>query len=649
MNNDKVEEPYSYSYSDELENPVTQFNDEQTKKPPNRAISILKSSKKWIICLLFFMYMVAACIITKREDRKYDERCHEFPDTEECKDKDHKPRFNQAIPVIVIWIFYLLKRIGTQWRSEIKGALRGPFKKIHAPFEGENNKKRKLFMWSLFGITLTVLVLYVLFGIIKPMNDWVRLVGFGGLIVLYLVGWACSAHRNKIRFRPILGAFCMQWILGLLVMRTEVGFNVLQWTSDITNRFLGFIQKGSEFVFGADPVVVNLTGQFEQIDGTNLYAMVGKPETHPANTLHYFALMVIPCVIYVGAITSVLYHSKLIQPLIKGLGWAFGGILGTTVAESVSAAGNIFLGQTEAPLLIAPFIGQMSNSELHAIQVGGFATVSGSIMSAYISLGIPAGHLLSSICMSSTGSLGLAKLLYPETDPEKLKKGDDSMQAVKQTLYADRGYMNVIEAAAAGASDTIGLALNIGAMLLAFLSIIELMNVFLNWTCALINIQGPVTTLYPDGSPVTIELILGYLFSPVVYCMGVTEFREAKMIGKLLGLKLMATEMTAFVTLGMYKANNEACLAPINDPLYASCNPDEVLSERAITIASYLLCGFGNFGSVGIVIGGLTPLAPNRRSDIVTVVPRSLLAGTLTNMIVATIAGIIIDPNRVLT
>jgi len=572
---------------------------------------------KWAFCGVFLAYVIAACIMMHKQDR-----------------------FNDVVCLIVLWVLYLVRRIAVTFRRQIKDVFERGLSPLKAKVES-NPAIRKYSIWVILAVFVTAYLLYTGLCIVKPLDEPSRLVGVGGLVCIYIIGFAFSKHRKQLRARPIVGSLIMQSVIGLLVMRTDWGFQSVRWLSDVSSSYLGCIKAGSQFVFGSSLVAV-------YADGSDSKPIAFKPD----NELHFFATMVIPVVIFVGATTSVLYYLKVLQPFIKGVGWAYGKIAGTTVAESVNAAANIFLGLTEAPLVVKPFIGDMTHSEIHAVCTGGFATVSGSVMGAFIAMGVSSGLLITSIVMSSAGSLGMSKLLWPET--EIVAKDPQTRGVLKAkiraTLHRNQGYLNVIEAAADGASQAIPLALNIGAMLISFLSLIKLMDILLTWIFAKIGVHGP------HGNGVTIDIILGYIFYPIAYVIGITsKSSETLNVARLLGVKLMATEMTAFTQLSDISSNTLRCDPALNLPICPpnvmnlSCcsdNPDNLLSMKAQTIASFALCGFGNFGSVGIMIGGLVPLAPHKRSYVASVVTRALLAGLLTNLAVACLAGLAYDPEK---
>lgn len=331
---------------------------------------------------------------------------------------------------------------------------------------------------------------------------------------------------------------------------------------------------------------------------------------------------VIPTVIFFGALVSVLYYLGALQVCIYYLSVLMQYTLGTSSSESLNAAGNIFVGMTEAPLLIKPFIADMTRSELHAVMTGGFATIAGSVMAIYISFGVPAAHLLTASVMSAPAALAISKIVYPENeisvtavkkDTEK-KKDDEEIDELEKTLQqiGTGNETNVIEAAANGASIAVTLAANIIGMLIAFLALIELLNYLFSWWGSLIDWEIDFTTL------------CGYLFYPVALAMGIRP-EDAHIAGEILGKKIVINEFVAY--LALLSAKSE-------------------ISARSEVILIYALCGFSNFGSIGITIGGLTPLAPSRARDLTELVLSAMISGNVACFMTACIAALLYDPGR---
>jgi CNT family concentrative nucleoside transporter len=323
-----------------------------------------------------------------------------------------------------------------------------------------------------------------------------------------------------------------------------------------------------------------------------------------------FAFHILPTIIFFAALMSVLYHYGIMQRIVQFMAWIMARTMGTSGAESLSAAANIFVGQTEAPLVIKPYVKDMTVSELMAVMVGGFATIAGGVMAAYVRFGMDAGHLMAASVMSAPAALLIAKIIYPEREEPKTR-GSVKLNIETQTS-------NVIDAAASGAADGLRLAVNVGAMLMAFISLIALLNYFLGHIDELINfITFGATSFNWDLS---LKMIFGYLFSPFAFFMGVSS-QDILTVGHLLGTKISINEMIAYVDLGTLKST---------------------LTPRSFTIATYALCGFANFSSIAIQIGGIGSIAPSRRSDLARIGLRAMLGGALASWLTAAIAGLLL-------
>lgn len=406
-----------------------------------------------------------------------------------------------------------------------------------------------------------------------------------GYFVMIFFAWLMSAHRTRFPWRVVAGGTLLQFAFAWLILNTALGLTLFQWIGDFFTQLLGFVDAGSSMVFGQD---------YKQ---------------------HFFAFRVLPTIIFFSALMSVLYHLGVMQVVVRVISRVMQVTLGTSGAESLSASANIFVGQTEAPLVVKPYVAKMTRSELMAIMVGGFATIAGGVMAAYIDMGISAAHLVTASVISAPAGLLIAKVLQPEVDiPETLGAPEQDMP---------RTTSNLIEAATTGTSDGLHLALNVGAMLIAFLALIAMVDYGIEhlsaWFMATVGIAG---------KPFTLTSILGTLFSPMAWLMGI-EWKECEPAGELLGLKLVATEFVAYERLGSWTK-----LAPEARPL----------SERAVAIVTYALCGFSNFASIGIQIGGIGALAPERRRELTEIAFRAMLGGTLACCMTACIAGILWNP-----
>ncbi len=422
-----------------------------------------------------------------------------------------------------------------------------------------------------------------------------RFIGILGILAILGIAYLLSNNKRKINFRLILWGLSLQLFFAILILKVPGGKLVFDFIDSIIKKILDFSVEGSKFLFG------NLGNQ----------NMFGPWEPNFPNDGTWpgfgfqFAFLVLPTVIFFSSLMSVLYHIGIMQKIIKFVTKIMQKTMGTSGAETASISANIFVGQTEAPLVIKPFISKMTKSELTAIMTGGFATVAGGVMAAYVlmlSNVIPgiAGHLMAASIMSAPAALVIAKIIYPETSTPETSKSDIELSEV-----SDEG--NFLEALGNGASEGMKLALNIAAMLIAFLSVIAL----LNWILSLISFSG--TTL-------TIELILGYLFMPLAFLMG-APWSEAQILGSLMGQKLVLTEFIAY--------GNLAALS-------------DTISVRTATIGAYALCGFANFASIGIQLGGIGAIAPERKKDLAKTVTKAMLGGALASWLTATIAGILI-------
>lgn len=402
-----------------------------------------------------------------------------------------------------------------------------------------------------------------------------RLISAVGLIFMIAVAYALSQSRKNIKWRTVLSGIALQVFFGLIILKTPFGENVFASARDFFTGILGHTMEGSRFIFG--------------------------PLTDVQKFGFIFFTMVLPTIIFMSSLMSILYHIGIMQIIIKATAKAMMVVMRTSGAESLAAAANIFAGQTEAPLVVKPFINKMTKSEIMALMTGGMATVAGGVLAAYVGMGIDAGHLLAASVMSAPAALVCAKLLVPETEHSETQGVVD--------VDLPKTSANLIDAAATGAADGLKLALNVAAMLLAFIALIAMVNAMFSWAGALFN--------YPQLS---LEIITGYLFRPVAFLLGVS-WEDSMIVGTLLGKKLIINEFVAYLDL-------KAVM--------------DQLSPRSVTIATYALCGFANFSSIAIQIGGIGTIAPERRRDLAMLGMRALLGGTLACFMTACIAGIFI-------
>ena len=431
----------------------------------------------------------------------------------------------------------------------------------------------------------------------------VRLRGLLGVVLLTIGAWALSVNRRRIPWRIVLWGLGLQFIFALLILRTPVGAGAFAAANDVILAAVGFTLEGASFLFG--DLVWNNVPVGVGAPGNANFAAEGQ---YVARTGAFVAFNVLPTIIFFASVMTVLYHLGVMQRVVGVIAWIMQRTMRTSGAETLSAAGNIFVGQTEAPLLVKPFVDRMTRSELMAVMTGGFATVAGGVMAAYAGMLVGffpdiAGHLMAASVMSAPAALVVAKLMVPEEE--------QAATAGQLKTHVERPDVNVIEAAARGASEGLKLALNVGAMLLAFLAMIALLNAVLGWAGGLAGIEG-----------LSLEGILGWLLGPVAWVMGV-PWQDAASVGSLMGLKTVATEFVAY--LGLADAMSQGELTP-----------------RAATIATYALSGFANFSSIAIQIGGIGGIAPRRRQDLARLGLRAMIGGSIAAFMTAAIAGVLI-------
>ncbi|MDB6369379.1 MULTISPECIES: NupC/NupG family nucleoside CNT transporter [Photorhabdus] len=412
-----------------------------------------------------------------------------------------------------------------------------------------------------------------------------------GMVVLILIAVLFSSNYRAIKLRTVLGAFLIQIAIGAFVLYVPAGKKILMGMSEGVSSVIQFGQQGMDFIFGG----LVSPKMFELFGGGGFV----------------FALRVLPIIVFFSSLIAVLYYIGVMQLVIKVLGGGLQKILGTSRTESLSATANIFVGQTEAPMVVRPYIATMTQSELFAVMSGGLASVAGSVLAGYASMGVPLEYLIAASFMAAPGGLLFAKLMVPETE-----KPRDTVDAMSLVAEEERP-ANIIDAAASGASAGMQLALNVGAMLLAFVALIALLNGILGGIGGWFN--------YPQLS---LELLLGWICAPIAYLIGV-PWSEATVAGSFIGQKLVVNEFVAFMNFGAY-------LKP--DDVVAAAGL-QVLSEHTKAIISFALCGFANLASVAILLGGLGGMAPNRRGDVARLGIKAIIAGTLSNLMSATIAG----------
>lgn len=396
-----------------------------------------------------------------------------------------------------------------------------------------------------------------------------RLVSVLGLVVMLLLAWLLSENRRRMNFRLIVSGLALQVILAVFLLWTAPGQTAFQVARTFVTRLISFSDAGAQFVFG---------DSFRE---------------------HFFAFSVLPTLIFVSSVSAVLFHLGIMQWVVRGMAWVMVRVMDTSGTESLAASAEVFVGMTESPLVIRPYLETMTRSELMAMMTAGMGTIAGGVMAAYVGMGVDAGHLMAASLMSAPASLVIAKIMIPETE-SSLTKGSVRVEVVRQDV-------NVLDAACRGATEGLKLALNVGAVILAFVAIIYAIN----WLLSFASV---------GSQPLSLERMLGWLFAPLAWVMGV-EWKDAQLVGMLLGKKTVLNEFLAYSDLMQLK---------------------DQLSPRSVVIATYALCGFANFGSIAIQIGGVSTLVPSRRDDFARLGLRAMIGGALATFMTATIAGIMI-------
>jgi CNT family concentrative nucleoside transporter len=403
-----------------------------------------------------------------------------------------------------------------------------------------------------------------------------RFISLIGLFFMIGVAYALSENKKSIQWRTVITGVLLQVVFGLVILKTDIGRNVFDTIGKGFNAILGYTGEGAKFLFGGLAT--------------------------PSDSLGFiFATMVLPTIIFMSALMSVLYHVGIMQKIVEVVARVMMWAMKTSGAESLAAAANIFVGQTEAPLVIKPFVGKMTKSELMCLMTGGMATVAGGVLAAYVGFGIDAGHLLAASVMSAPAALVCSKLMVPELE--------DSVTAGVVKVDLPKVSANVVDAAATGASDGLKLAVNVAAMLLAFIALIAMLN----------GILGGIGNLFGFPS-LSFELIMGYLNAPIAWLLG-CPWEDCFKVGAILGKKLVLNEFVGYLDLIAAKAQ---------------------ISERSTILATYALCGFSNFSSIAIQLGGIGTMAPEKRHVLAAYGMKSLIGGTLACYMTACIAGLFI-------
>ncbi|GAA6223197.1 solute carrier family 28 member 3, partial [Lates japonicus] len=418
-----------------------------------------------------------------------------------------------------------------------------------------------------------------------------QLVSFFGLLLLIFLMMLFSKHPFRWSWQTLFCGIGLQFVFGLLILRTTFGVRALAWLGKQAEKFMSFTDVGSRFVFGA------------------------------SYTDHFFVFKVMPILIFLSSVISILYHIGFMQWLICKIGLVMQVTMGTSPTESLATAGNIFLGQTESPLLIRPYISGLTRSEIHAVMTGGFASISGTILGAFISFGVDPTHLLTASLMSAPASLAIAKTFWPETKTSNVTTSGNDLKMQKGQSK------NVLEAASQGASCAVGLVANIVANLISFLALLAFFDAVLSWLGGMF-----------DCPQLSFALICSYVFMPLSFMMGVS-WEDSFIVAELIGIKTFLNEFVAYQKLSELIKRRQA-----GGPEYMN-NMKQYISVHSETIATYALCGFSNFASLGISIGELSTMAPDRRSDISSCGLRALIAGSVSCFMTACIAGMLYIPD----
>jgi CNT family concentrative nucleoside transporter len=429
------------------------------------------------------------------------------------------------------------------------------------------------------------------------------LFGILGLIILIGIAWLFSSSKKNINWRIVLTGLGLQLVFAIFVILTPWGSVVFDAIGSFFVKIISFTFDGAAFVFGPLANQAILEQAFPD-------------ELKSKGVGFVFAFQVLPTIIFFSSLMSVLYHMGLMQKIVQGMAWVMAKTMRVSGAEAISVAANVFIGQTEAPLVVRPYVSPMTKSELLTLMVGGMATIAGGVLAAYVSLlgGTDpaqqlyyAKHLLSASIMAAPATIIIAKILVPEREVSK------TMGKVK--VMVEKSSANVIDAAATGAADGLRLALNVAGMLLAFIALIYMFNWIL--TGVLTDLLG----ITIKGEPITLEILLGYLLSPLAWIIGV-PWQDAVTVGSLIGQKVVLNEFIAYLNL-------------------SQIIPTGILSQKAVIISTYALCGFANFSSIAIQLGGIGGIAPDRREDLAKFGLRAVLGGSLATFMTATIAGVL--------
>ena len=411
-----------------------------------------------------------------------------------------------------------------------------------------------------------------------------NLISLAGVVVLICLAWACSLNRRRFPWRTVLTGLCLQFLIALLILKTSAGKSAFETVQAAFAKLLEASSKGAELVFGPLARESLLTEKLG-----------------PGNGFVFF-VTVSATIILVSALSSFLYHYGVLQRVVRAIAWVMQRVMGTSGSESLAAAANIFMGQTEAPLVIKPYLKRMTQSELMALMVGGMASIAGGVLAAYVGFNISAGHLLTASVMSAPAALMIAKVLLPESEVSDTAAG--------ASAKVPRDTFNGIEALCRGASDGVMLAINVMAMLIAFVAVVALANLLLAW----------MQSWFQIAQPVKLEHIFGWINAPFAWLIGV-PMKDCQAVGQILGERIVLNEFMGYVSLS---------------------GQIDKLDPRSVTLTTYALCGFANFSSIAIQIGGIGALVPERRKDLARLGLRAMVGGLIACYLTATVVGILL-------
>lgn len=411
-----------------------------------------------------------------------------------------------------------------------------------------------------------------------------KLIGLLGLVAFIALAWALSLDRKRFPWRTVWSGLALQFVFAWLILRTTIGAAIFDYTNRAVDRLIGFAEEGSKMVFGP-------------LANGKLLADKWGPEN-----AFIFVITVSSTIILVSAVSSLLYHYGVLQRVVKGMSWVMERVMKTSGSESLAAAANIFMGQTEAPLVIKPYLAHMTRSELLAVMIPGMASIAGGVMAAYVSFGVSAGHLLTASVMSAPAALLISKIMLPETEQSETAEGATAKLELEST--------NGIDAICRGASEGMALSLNVMGMLIAFVAVVAMAN-FL--------ISVPQTEIFKMSDPVTLQKLFGWVNAPFAWLMGVPA-KDCVAVGQVLGERIVLNEFIGYLSLAKLK---------------------DTIDPRSFTIATYALCGFANFASIAIQIGGIGALAPSRRAELAQFGVRAMVGGLLACYMMATITSLL--------